>query len=202
MASIHIHLAVGVSYLEKHSAEIKEQDKFMKGIIDPDFASDDKKSHYSGVQDKLSLSEYLANKIGLIAYLHDQDILDDYQKGIFLHLITDYLFFNVFFDDEYLDHISYADFAKDLYYSYMATNDYLINKYHLDLSSIFDLINAKIKEDRKEKDMNDEERLNILPFAKLDSFIEKVASIDLDAYRDYLLANNKNVLPKEYKLSQ
>lgn len=200
MASIHIHLAVGMKYLEYHSGLNK--DEFLDGIIVPDFAPDDKKSHYSKIQDKRSLKSYLANKISLIDYLQENEVSDDYQKGIFLHLITDYLFFNAFFEDDYLEHVSYTDFAKDLYYSYGLTNDYLTTKYNLELSSILEKINARIAEDRKEKEMNAEERINILPIDKLNTFIDTVASIELDKYRNNLLASNKNVLPKEYKLTK
>lgn len=202
MASIHIHLAVGMQYFNNHHDSINAKDDFLRGIIAPDFAVDDKRSHYSKKQDKLSLREYLANKIGLIDYLQEKEVITDYEKGIFLHLITDYLFFNTFFDEEYLKNVSYDDFAKDLYYSYVLTNDYLIEKYNLELKDILDVINSKIKEDRKEKQMRDEERINILPIAKLDDFIDRVARINLDEYRIFLLESNKNVLPKEYRLGK
>ena len=97
MASFNIHLAVGKRYIEKNS-NINNIEEFYKGIIDPDLAINKKVSHYSGKQNKSNILEYLANKVLLNEFLSKETIDTDYQKGIFIHLITDYLFFNNFFE--------------------------------------------------------------------------------------------------------
>lgn len=194
MASFNIHLAIGKRYIEK-SQSIKDKDDFYKGIIDPDLVVDKKISHYTGIQNKSNLYEYLENKVQLNEYLKDNDINSDYQKGIFLHLITDYLFFNNFFDNDYLETISYEEFCKDLYYSYEITNQYLEEKYKINYENFETEINNNIKKDKKEKNAGGEKRKDILPVYKLDKFIEYVSNISLEEYKNRILQNNINVLP-------
>lgn len=194
MASFNIHLAVGIRYVEKQET-IKDIESFYKGIVDPDLADDKKASHYSGSRNKENILLYLENKVLLNEFLKKENIDTDYQKGIFLHLITDYLFFNNFFDKEYLKNISYEEFCKDLYYSYAKTNKYLEEKYKIDDSKYKEKINNNIKKDYKEKNASSEFGNNILPFSKLDEFIEYISDIDLIKYKDEIIKNNKNVLP-------
>lgn len=193
MASFNIHLAVGKRYIEK-SKSIENLNEFYKGIIEPDL-SDKKISHYTGLQDKTDLLNYLANKVQLNEYLNNNIIDSDYEKGVFLHLVTDYLFFNNFFDNNYLSSISYENFCKDLYYSYDITNEYLESKYKVDYTNFLELINNNINNDRKEKNVSDEIRKNILPQNKLDEFIEYVSNISLEKYKDKIIKANDNVLP-------
>ncbi len=194
MASFNIHLAIGKRYIEK-SQNVKDRDKFYKGIIDPDLVDDKKTSHYTGIQSKSNLFEYLENKVKLIKYLKNNDINSDYQKGIFLHLITDYLFFNNFFDNDYLETTSYEEFCKDLYYSYEITNQYIEEKYKICYANFETEINNNIKKDKKEKNIGQEKRKNLLPVDKLDKFIEYVSNISLEKYKNKILQNNTNVLP-------
>ena len=94
MASFNIHLAIAIKYLEKN--KIKDIVSFFKGNIDPDLVRDKEESHYSIRADKDNLVKYLSTKIGLINFIKSNNIDKDYNKGIFLHLITDYVFFNYF----------------------------------------------------------------------------------------------------------
>lgn len=190
MAGFHIHIAIGKEYLKKNN--IKDTTSFMKGIIDPDFGNK-KATHYSGEQDKNNLISYLANKVDLYKYLLEHDIDSDYEKGVFLHLITDYEFFNHFFDKNYLSHINYEDFCKDLYYSYDVNNEYLLNKYKIDDFPFMDAIEKDIEKAHKEKNMTDEKRVNILENEKVDEFIRDTASINLEDYRDKILENKGNI---------
>ena len=195
MASFHIHLAVGKRYYEKHN-NIYNVEEFYRGIIAPDLVTDKKISHYSGEKrNKENIFEYLANKVLLNKFLEHEKIDTDYQKGVFVHLITDYLFFNDFFDVEYLKNISYEEFCIDLYDSYDKTNQYLIEKYQIDDSRFKEQMNQNIKKDNEEKKTVNKHGRNILPFEKLDEFIEKVSSIDIEQYEEKIRKNNKNVLP-------
>lgn len=194
MASFNIHLAIGKRYIEK-SKSIKNMNDFYKGIIDPDLVNDKKISHYTSVQDKTNLLKYLAGKVQLNEYLKINNIDNDYNKGVFLHLITDYLFFNNFFNDTYLNNISYKEFCEDLYYSYDITNDYIENKYKIDYTIFLELINNNINKNKKEKNISTEIRKNILPYSILDEFIEYVSNISLEEYKNKIINANKNVLP-------
>ena len=194
MASFNIHLAVGKRYIEKTKI-IKDEKEFYKGIIEPDLVNDKKISHYTGIQDKNDLFSYLSQKVQLNEYLKNESINSDYQKGVFLHLITDYLFFNNFFDYNYLSKISYSEFCKDLYYSYDITNDYLEEKYKIDYTEFLNQIKNNIEKDKKEKNTFNEIRINILPLDNLDNFIEYVSNINLEEYKNKIIKNDKNILP-------
>lgn len=193
MASFSIHLAVAKRYVEK--TNLINTKEFYKGIIEPDLVDDKKTSHYTGNKNKLDLLSYFANKVQLNEFLKNNNINSDYQKGVFLHLITDYLFFNNFFDNRYLKNISYEDFCKDLYYSYNLTNEYLEYKYNIVYTDFLNQIKDNIKKDKNEKNSNDEKRDNILPIDKIDEFIEYVSDISLEDYRNKIVGADKNILP-------
>jgi len=189
MPSFNIHLAVGKRYNDKN--KLIDIDSFYNGIVDPDLASNKDLSHYTGERVDKTLDTYLKNKVILKDYLLKNNINSDYDKGVFLHLITDYVFFNNFFPIEYLNNTTYNDFVNDLYYSYDSTNDYLLKKYNLDLSLIKDIIESNIADSRKAKNIvNIRPAKNILPISELDNFIESISNINLEEYKKIILTSN------------
>lgn len=193
MASFNIHLAVAKRYTEKNKT-INYIKRFYEGTLAPDLASNKRISHYSGIADKSNLSTYLLNKVILPEYLKVNDILTDYEKGFFLHLITDYLFFNDFFNKDYIEKTPYNIFCNDLYYSYNVTNKYLENKYKISMYDVMDAkkIDENIEASKKEKNTEEGKGNNILPEDKLDAFIEIVSDINLEDYKNKILAENIN----------
>lgn len=185
MAGFQIHIAIGKRYLENN--KIKNETDFFKGIIAPDLTSDKKLTHYSGVQDKKDLRNYLANKVNLKEFLLNNEIDSDYQKGIFLHLLTDYLFFNYYFSEDYIKSVTYDLFCKDLYYSYEKNNKYVEEKYNLNDFPFWDIVNEDIRKAKKIVDINDGVRINILENEKVDKFIEMVASFNLENIKNKIL---------------
>lgn len=191
MASFNIHLAVAKVYL-KHN-KIKYPEEFIKGILDPDLVIDNDQSHYTNKRNNTSLIEHLKTKINLEKYVLGNHIHSDYQKGIFLHLITDYEFFNNFFDLEYLISISYIDFCKSLYYSYDISNSYLEEKYQLKINTYYqELIKKDMAKSRKEKKLEEKQYENILPRDKLDKWINLIGKINLEKYYQEILQNSKH----------
>ena len=185
MASFNIHLSVTKRYMDKNN--IDDKDEFIRGSIAPDLAKDDNKSHYSGYRDKTDIISALKNKVLLDKYLEENSIESSYDKGIFLHLITDNLFFTDFFDEEYLLKTGYKNFCKDLYYSYDISNQYLEEKYEIYYGKYREQIENNIKKDNTEKEMEYINRTNILPYEKLDNFIEIVSNINLEEYKTKVL---------------
>lgn len=193
MASFNILFAVGQRYIDKN--HIKNIDVFMQGILDPDLAEDKKKSHYTKKRINDTLLTHLQTKVSLYDFLKENSMETDYKKGIFLHLITDYLFFNDFFDLEYIKNVDYENFCKDLYFSYDLTNSYLQKKYNINTDKFKNEINNNIKKDNQEKQIKiNEKRNNILDTSKLNSFIEKVSDINLEEYKNKILEVKNNLL--------
>lgn len=193
MAGFHIHLAIAKKYAEKNN--VRETDELYRGAVAPDLVDNKSISHYSGKQDNTKLIEYLANKIGLYDYLKNHTLDNDYEIGVFLHLVTDYLFFNHFIDKSYLGKVMYADFCKDLYTSYDITNDYLLKKYEIDFGELRETLESNISKSRKDKKTENSTGNTIFSNEQLDSFIEYVSNIDLKQYEEKIRKAKGNILP-------
>lgn len=185
MASFQIHLAVAKVYFENHT--IKNCQEFIKGILDPDFAIDKDISHYSDSNRGTTLKSHLESKVNIKKYLIENKINSDYKKGEFLHLLTDYEFFHHFFEEEYIKNISYDDYCKDLYYSYVETNQLLKELYPLSLEEFQERIDYEIEKNQKEKESNNYIGNNILPKDKLNKFINHLGTINLEEARKEII---------------
>lgn len=185
MPGFNIHLAIGKRYIEKQKNKkdvIKNENSFYNGLVAPDLVTDKKISHYTTETNKNNLEKYLLGKVRLDLYLKDNKVETDFEKGVFLHLLTDYLFFNKFFEKEFIKNIDYQDFVRDLYYSYEMTNEYLNKKYNIDFSIFGDRLEKNIRKNKKEKKLEDsdlKEKKLIFSERDLDEFIEKISSINI-----------------------
>lgn len=185
MPGFNIHLAIGKRYIEKQKNKkdvIKNENSFYNGLVAPDLVNDKKISHYTTETNKNNLEKYLLEKVRLDLYLKDNKVETDFEKGVFLHLLTDYLFFNEFFEKEFIKNIDYQDFVRDLYYSYEMTNEYLNKKYNIDFSIFGDRLEKNIRKNKKEKKLEDsdlKEKKLIFSEKDLDEFIEKISSINI-----------------------
>lgn len=98
MAGYVIHIAVAQEYLKKHDKINENQKEFIKGVIYPDSVSDKSLTHYGSKSSKVILKDFL----------RENQTNTSFNRGYFLHLVTDYLFYN-----KYLD-----IFTKDIYNDY------------------------------------------------------------------------------------
>lgn len=101
MANITVHMAIAQEWAKRHKVE--NLDDFIWGAVAPDVLSWEKKNgyvtHYGDkVNDKTPLIDNLSNKTHIDRYLAKNTLLTDYDKGYFLHLVTDLLFYNDFID--------------------------------------------------------------------------------------------------------
>lgn len=127
MASSAIHLAVAKSYLKKNpNLNCKD---VIAGTLYPDAIDDNDKSHYTDINRGQDNVSHIRSKVNLYSFLLEHDKLNDFEVGWFLHLITDYLFFEECFTTEYLLNNSYETFCKELYFAYDCLTNYLSEKY-------------------------------------------------------------------------
>ena len=196
MAGFMIHFAVGKMYAEKQGG-IKDFNAFYTGILAPDLAQDKSKSHYTHSINRENLKDHLSKKVQLHEYLKENSFKSDYDKGVFLHLVTDYIYFNHYFSEELIKNSTFYDFFQKMYKSYDCTNDFLIEKYGIRncpySAILFDEIeNAKVVK----KDFKVEEGENILKTDELCTFIDYVSSINLEKYAKQIKQCNKNIPPE------
>lgn len=182
MASGTIHLAMAKKYLENHQ-EIKKED-FFRGNIFPDAAKQDDYTHYTDLNRKPDLLSHLQGKVNLKEFLEEHQYMSDFEKGWFLHLITDYRFFHECFRKEYLEKISYQDFKNELYFFYNHINGYIYHKYNITKNDFYEY--------QKEYYEEIEYQENLLTKEEIDNFIKNVANIDLETYIEEI-KNNKYI---------
>ena len=106
-----IHLAVA----EKNAklSNVVNKEEFMRGVIAPDLLkSVGIDAHYGN-----------SSNPNLKMFLQKHDLKKDYNKGYFLHLVTDYLFYNKLL----------GKWAPQIYDDYNVLNPILIKKYNIQL---------------------------------------------------------------------
>lgn len=198
MAGFNIHLAVAKRYVELY--DIEDTEAFYWGSVSPDFTDDKNTTHYSNVEgrDRNDLVKFLFNKVNLEKYLEENAVESDYDKGVFLHLVTDFLFFNTLLDKEYLSKTSYEEFRKDLYYSYDITNAHIYDVYGIDYDDYS--FGEKLKEDVAKSRRNvrsfEGKNVNILPPEAIENFIERVAKTKIDEYLEKVFTEGAKSLLK------
>ena len=159
MAGYVIHLAVAESYIKKHEDDIKDYNRFIEVVIFPDSISDKSITHYGEKSSKTDLK----------AFLEDNKIDNDYNKGYFLHLVTDYIFYNKL--------LKY--FSKDIYNDYDILNEKLQKKF-----------NVTLPENIKDKVFYKEGKTKVLKLENIIKFIEDVSDYKLDEIKERILDND------------
>ena len=144
-----IHLAIAEMYLKKHNDKKEDYNEYIEGVIYPDSTKIKSETHYG---DKSSESN-------LYEFLKEHELKNSFEKGYFLHLLTDYLFYN-----RYIDTIS-----EKIYNDYDVLNDLLIEKYKV-------VLPEKVKNQVFSKNGV----LYILSMEILDRLIDDISNMDLD----------------------
>lgn len=141
-----IHLAVGSVYLQNN--KIENLESFYKGIIEPDMITDKTKSHYGPS----------SSQPGLNKFIKLNGISSNYEEGYFLHLLTDYLFYNRFL----------KKWDSKIYNDYDKSNERIKEKYKIIIpEQIEDIVQFKTG------------KLEVLNEEELYRFIECVGKINV-----------------------
>ena len=145
-----IHLAIANQYLEKHKDKKENYNEFIKGVMFPDSIKDKSKTHYGKVSSQSNINEFLK----------ENNITRSFERGYFLHLLTDYLFYNKYIDE----------FSKSMYDDYDILNKDLMKKYEVTLPE--DVKNQVLfKEDAE---------LTHLDMNLVDNIIKEISDLDID----------------------
>lgn len=155
-----IHLAVGKIYSQNN--RIQDLISFEKGIIEPDLLPNKEKSHFGP----------FSSQPGLDTFIQEKGIATSFDEGYFLHLVTDYLFYNKFL----------KAWSPAIYEDYNILNGIIIKKYGVVLP---DSVKEKVKFNNG--------NLNLLELDDVCKFIEKVGKLDI---RNIFLKRKNNLKEK------
>lgn len=155
MPGFVIHLAVAKKQIKLDNIENEED--FIKGVIAPDLLKKQSiESHYGVSFGKPEWEKYFKN----------YDLKTDYNKGYFLHLITDYIFYSKYV----------TDWKPEIYDDYDVLNDILIEKYDL-----------KIPKEIESYVGSQNKPLTILNLDDIITFIETVGNMSIEnLYKKYI----------------
>lgn len=154
-----IHIAIANEYIKKHERK-EEYKEFINGVISPDLTDNKKDTHYGKSPAYTNLKEFLNNN----------NIDNSFERGCFLHLVTDYLFYNF-----YLEYYT----KLEMYHDYDVLNKSLIEKYQVVLPNVI-----------KDKVYYIEDDTKILTKELAMKIIDEVSSMNLDEIAKQVLQNN------------
>lgn len=160
MAGYVIHLAVAEEYLRKHDNNEK-YDEFIQGVIFPDGVEDKSRTHYGKN----------SSHVNLVDFLSENNLDTSFKRGYFLHLFTDYLFYNKYIDT----------FSKDIYNDYDLLNKELMKKYNVMLPS----------EIKNKVFFKSQGNLKILTVELMKRVIDEISEYDIDSTKKEILENPK-----------
>lgn len=185
MASLMIHLLIAQEYCKKH--KIEDVEAFLQGNLAPDLVPVKWPTHYSKTRTNKTHLESIVNKVDLPAFCAANDISSDFNKGQFLHLLADVVFFKQYLahNENYLafDNANQLLIQKVLYRDYHRINDWLMRT-HKDLR--LDLIPDDMKERRRDD-------MEIVSKEAISKIVEYCTDINLDrAYQKYSSMSTDN----------
>lgn len=115
MAGFVIHIAIAQEYLKKHP-NTEKKEEFIQGVIAPDLVKDKSKTHYGKI----------SSEVNLVWFLKENEVKNSYDRGYFLHLLTDCLFYNYYFHN----------LTQAIYEDYDRLNQSIIEKYKVEVNDI------------------------------------------------------------------
>ena len=185
MASSAIHLAVAKKYFQKNN--ILNYEKFIAGSLYPDASDNKDQTHYTDSNRGNDNISHVRSKVNLYSFLKERKELDDFELGWFLHLVTDYLFFEECFSAQYLLENSYKKFCEDLYFAYNCLSSYISDKYNITKDD-YNSYPSEYYPGSEYKDC-------ILTKGMIDEFIERVSSININEYIKLIKITKVNINP-------
>lgn len=160
MAGYVIHLAIAEEYLKNNKGRKENNKEFIEGVIFPDSVKDKAQTHYGAK----------SSKVNLYKFLKENKIDNSFTRGYFLHLLTDYLFYNKYI----------TCFSSDIYNDYDILNLSLINKY-----------NVNLPEKIEDKVFFKKGKLKILSHDIVEKLIKNISSMNLDSIKNDIYKNPK-----------
>ncbi|MCL2770901.1 MAG: hypothetical protein FWD89_01155 [Firmicutes bacterium] len=132
MADVWPHLLIAKRFIEKNPGKIADEQAFYDGSLYPDTVNWEEKdiTHFGKRGERTDMLKRHLEKVGVEDFLKKHSLDSDFNKGWYLHLITDYEFYNNLIDNDYLKSITdISVFSTDRIYSLRYHTDTLRDKY-------------------------------------------------------------------------
>lgn len=171
MLTLIIHLAVAKKYLENHPEE--DIKSFISGSIAPDFGYDKISNHYGTYLDNYkNINEYIESNVNLNEYLKINRLDNSYNRGYFLHLLGDYIFYNNYLNNDINEEI-FSKLNIIVKEDLNLLSTYIIDKYDLTIPEI-------VKDVTTLKQGN----TKLINKEDIDKLIIRLSNIDLTLYKN------------------
>ena len=187
MASLILHEIIGELYCDKN--DISDRDNLLYGNIAPDTLPTDKEqNHYVSHTNYSTYFDAISGRVNLSAFCKEKAIITPYLAGYFLHLVTDY----IFYERLIINNPNFARFIKEpylqsaskMYKEYDRVAHFVCNKYpNIDISKLPDFATTIL-----------EEPLTLFTKSQLSAFIETCSNLDLKKIYSDILKDNFNTL--------
>lgn len=133
MASLVVHYAIAKEYAKYNQVDNFEE--FLEGSLYPDTV-EKSASHFSVkyyTQDPLAI---FTGKVNLKAFTEKHQLDSDFNKGYFLHLLTDFVFYHEYYVKKFIKGglAKYRNYELDKEYDKL--NRPICEKYELDISLV------------------------------------------------------------------
>ncbi len=192
MANLTVHIAVAQEWAKRH--KVQDLDDFIWGAVAPDVLSWEKNNSYvthygDKVDESTPLKDNLGNKTHLEKYLACNTIITDYDKGYFLHLVTDLLYYNDFINFDVLQNYYDTHDRKIkgcFYHDYDCTLEFVTKTFKVNYKNKHSEVSA-LEEKYGKCAIKDAPWL--YSEQQLADFIVRVAEIDLDSLAQKIMAN-------------
>ncbi len=159
MAGYVIHLAVAQEYLKNNKNVEEDYNEFINGVIYPDSVKDKSQTHYGEKSCKTNLYKFLV----------DKKIDNSFNRGYFLHLLTDYLFYNKYIGD--------------------FTRDTLLNDYDILNKKLIDEYNIVLPNGIEKKVFLKEGTPQILSLEIIEKMIKDISNMPIDNVSNEIMEN-------------
>lgn len=184
MPSLMLHLVIGEKYIKNNN--IKNAEEFLKGCLAPDFAKDKCQSHFGKKLPAKNFTDITLRKTDLYEICKNIKLDSDYNKGVFLHLVTDDFFYKTYMLREMkkyklIEQMPLEVAHQELYQEYNRLAYYL---YKTNCPEYLQLLPELGKQYEQNK-------MKYFTEKDIDVIIEAMSNIDLQEIQDVTLKRRK-----------
>lgn len=184
MACSALHLLVAKEYCKKHN--IVDDSIYLAGAIYPDIQEDKVASHFGVKIKPKSIRDALDSKIDIKAVLENLDLNDEFHRAIFLHLLTDYIYYNYLYNEE-LEKVSIMQVLADINNDSGVMTAEILKEHNVEVPYEYSYL-LEEKENSGEYKLFNGDRLGV--------FVDLISSSDLGSIKKELLQDNQKFIKK------